>query len=152
MEIKIDNLESSTVKQLLHEHHEEMLKHSPAESVHALNLDSLKTPEITFWTAWINGELAGCAALKKLDDTDAEIKSMRTANEFLRKGVAAKLLTHILSFAKGQSYQIVSLETGTANAFIPAQTLYKRFGFHVCQPFSTYQKDPYSMFLTKVIN
>ncbi len=151
MKIKIDSLESIEVKQLLQEHHEDMLKHSPPESVHALDLSSLKAADVTFWTAWIDGELAGCGALKKLSDKHAELKSMRTAKNFLRKGVAAKLLTLMLDCAKSQYFEKVSLETGTMDAFIPAQNLYKSFGFHVCQPFSNYQEDPYSMFLTKAI-
>lgn len=151
MKIKIDKLESIEVKQLLQDHHEDMLKNSPVESVHALDLSSLKSPDVTFWTAWINDELAGCGALKRLDKTHVELKSMRTAPKFLRKGVAVKLLTHILATAKAQAYKKASLETGTMDAFIPAQRLYKSFGFQVCEPFSNYQKDPYSMFLTKDI-
>lgn len=151
MKILIDNLESIEVKQLLQEHHEDMLEHSPPESVHALDLSSLKAPDVTFWTAWINGELAGCGALKKLNEKHAELKSMRTSQKFLRKGVAAKLLTHMLGTAKAQSFTNVSLETGTKEAFAPAQKLYKSFGFQVCQPFSNYQEDPYSIFLTKAI-
>ncbi|OUR61167.1 GNAT family N-acetyltransferase [Colwellia sp. 39_35_sub15_T18] len=149
MKIKIDKLESIEVKKLLQEHHEDMLKHSPVESVHALDLSSLKAPDVTFWTAWINGELAGCGALKRLNSTHTELKSMRTAQKFLRKGVAVKLLTHILATAKAKDYQTVSLETGTMDAFIPAHKLYKNFGFQVCEPFSNYQKDPNSMFLSK---
>jgi putative acetyltransferase len=151
MKIQIDNLETIEVKQLLQDHHEDMLKHSPPESVHALDLSSLKAPDVTFWTAWINGELAGCGALKKLNEKHVELKSMRTSQNFLRKGVAAKLLTHMLEIAKRQSFEQVSLETGTRKAFVPAQQLYKSFGFQVCQPFSNYQEDPYSMFLTKAI-
>ena len=151
MKIQVDNLESAEVERLLQEHHDDMLKHSPPESVHALDLSSLKAPDVTFWTAWINGELAGCGALKKLNEKHAEIKSMRTSQQFLRKGVAAKLLAHMLNTAKTQSFAKISLETGTKNAFIPAQKLYKSFGFQECQPFSNYKEDPYSLFLTKAI-
>ncbi|NRA82871.1 MAG: GNAT family N-acetyltransferase [Gammaproteobacteria bacterium] len=151
MKIEIDNLESIEVQQLLQEHHQDMLKYSPPESVHALDLSALKSPDVTFWTAWINGELAGCGALKKLDQTHAELKSMRTCHKFIRQGVAAKLLTHMLATAKSQCYEKISLETGTMDAFIPAQKLYRSFGFQVSQPFSHYQVDPYSMFLTKDI-
>lgn len=149
MEILIGNLESDDVKQFLLEHHEDMLKHSPFESVHALDLTSLKDPSVSFWTARINGELAGCGALKKLSEQHAELKSMRTAQKFLRKGVAAKLLTHMLEVAQKEAFEEVSLETGTMKAFIPAQELYKRFGFVECQPFSNYQEDPFSMYFTK---
>jgi putative acetyltransferase len=149
MEIKIGGLESNDVIMLLQEHHKDMLKHSPPESVHALDLSALKAPGVTFWTAWINGELAGCGALKKLDDKHAELKSMRTSQYFLRMGVAAKLLTHILDAAEMQSFATVSLETGTNEAFTPALKLYKNFGFKECLPFANYQEDPYSLFLTK---
>ena len=151
MKIQIDNLESVEVKKLLQAHHNDMLKHSPPESVHALDLSSLKAPDVIFWTAWINGELAGCGALKKLNNKHAELKSMRTSQNFLRKGVAAKLLTHMLEVAKTQSFEKISLETGTMKAFLPAQQFYKSFGFQECKPFSNYQEDPYSMFLTKSI-
>jgi len=151
MIIKIDNLDGAQVKQLLQEHHEDMLKHSPPESVHALDLSSLKQPEVTFWTAWINGQLAGCGALKKLDDKHAELKSMRTSQQFLRKGVAGNLLKQMLAIAEEQSYEKVSLETGTMEAFVPAQKLYKSFGFRECKPFADYQEDPYSMFLEKTL-
>ena len=151
MKIEIDNLESIEVQQLLQEHHQDMLKYSPPESVHALDFSALKSPDVTFWTVWISGELAGCGALKKLDQTHAELKSMRTSHKFIRQGVAAKLLTHMLAIAKSQCYEKISLETGTMDAFIPAQKLYRSFGFQVCQPFSHYRVDPYSMFLTKDI-
>lgn len=151
MEIKIDSLESVEIKQLLQDHHDDMLKHSPPESVHALDLSSLKASDVTFWTAWFDDELAGCCALKKLNEKHAELKSMRTSQQFLRKGVAARLLTHMITTAKAQSYERISLETGTMNAFVPAQKLYKSFGFEECQPFSTYQEDPFSLFLTKTI-
>ncbi len=149
MKIKIDNLESIEVEQLLQEHHDDMLKHSPVESVHVLDLSSLKASDITFWTVWVHDELAGCGALKKLNEKQAELKSMRTSQKFLRKGVAAKLLTHMLEVARIQSFEKISLETGTMKAFIPAQKLYQSFGFQVCKAFSDYQEDPYSMFFTK---
>lgn len=152
MEIKIVNLESIELKKLLQEHHEDMLKHSPLESVHALDMSSLKSSDITFWTLWINDELAGCGALKKLNEKHAELKSMRTSQHFLRKGVASKLLRHILKMAKIQSFEKISLETGTMKAFDPALQLYKRFGFKECEPFSDYKEDPYSIFLTLVID
>ena len=151
MEIKKGNLDSDEVKQLLQEHHDDMLKHSPVESVHALDLSGLKDPSVSFWTVHINGELAGCGALKKLSEQHAELKSMRTAEKFLRKGVAAKLLAHMLEVAQNEAFEEVSLETGTMKAFIPAQTLYKQFGFTECQPFEDYQEDPFSMFFTKRI-
>ena len=151
MTIKIDNIESIELRDLLEKHHEDMLKYSPVESVHALDISSLKSPDITFWTLWINDELAGCGALKKLNEKHAELKSMRTYQHFLRKGVASKLLTHILKMAKIQLFEKVSLETGTMKVFVPAQQLYRGFGFVECEPFSNYKDDTYSMFFTKNI-
>ena len=82
-------------------------------------MSSLKSPNITFWTLWINDELAGCGALKKLNNTHAELKSMRTSQRFLRKGVASKLLRHILEMAKKQSFEKISLETGRGKSLFP---------------------------------
>lgn len=151
MNIIIDDLNNKAVEQLLQEHHDDMLKHSPPESVHALDLSALKSADVTFWSAWINDELAGCGAIKLLNAQHAELKSMRTSKQFLRQGVAAKLLTHILTAVKALSVERVSLETGTMAAFSPAQKLYSRFGFEECAPFADYQHDPHSMFFTKVL-
>jgi len=151
LEIIIDKLTDSSVKQLLQQHHDDMAQHSPPESVHALDLSGLLASDVTFWTGWIDGQLAGCGALKKLDDKHGELKSMRTSQQFLRRGVAAQLLEHILGAAKKQSLEVVSLETGTMSAFVPAQKLYQRFGFNPCPPFADYVKDPYSMFFSKRI-
>jgi putative acetyltransferase len=151
MEIKIGNVDNAEVQLLLQAHHEDMLKHSPIESVHALDLLAFKKPNINFYTAWINNDLAGCAALKVLDDKHIELKSMKTSSNFLRKGVAAKLLTYLLAIAKNQHYEKISLETGTADVFIPAQNLYKRFDFILCDPYADYKEDPYRMFFTKYL-
>src|SRR5437763_10325571 len=100
MEITIDDLTRPEVHELLREHVRSMHLHSPPESVHALDLDGLRRPEITFWTAWEGGELLGCGALKELDNTHGEIKSMRTAAAHLRKGVARNMVGHILDEAR----------------------------------------------------
>ncbi len=149
MEIRVDDLTAPEVRELLTEHLRNMHLHSPPESVHALDLDGLRRPEITFWTVWEGAELLGCGALKELDAGHAEIKSMRTAEAHLRKGVAARLLTHILDEAARRGYTRLSLETGSAEAFEPARRLYARFGFDYCGPFEGYTEDPYSVFMTK---
>ena len=151
MKIIIDDLKGQEIARLLSEHHADMLLHSPEESVHVLDLSALKASDVTFWTAWIDGELAGCGALKELDSTQGEIKSMRTSKEFLRKGVAREILSFILEKASERSYARVSLETGTMDVFLPAQQLYQSFGFDYCQPFADYVEDPYSAFMTKMI-
>ncbi|GLX78324.1 putative N-acetyltransferase YsnE [Thalassotalea insulae] len=149
MEIRLGQLEHPAVIALLTQHHQEMLRHSPPESVHALDLSALAAPDITFLSSWHQQELAGCGALKQLNPWHGEIKSMRTANKFLRTGVAQTLLKHIIAEAESRGYQRLSLETGTLAAFAPAQKLYQAFGFDYCPPFADYQEDPYSTFMTK---
>jgi len=124
---------------------------SPLESVHALDLNKLRKPEITFWTVWDGNQLAGCAAIKELNADHAEIKSMRTSNTHRGKGVAIKIMEHILTVAAERNYQRLSLETGTQDFFVPARKLYERFGFENCGPFSDYREDPYSAFMTKAL-
>lgn len=149
MDIRIDDLKGEAVAKLPEEHHAEMSTHSPPESIHALDLVALQAPDVTFWSAWEDGELAGFGALKEIDSAHGEIKSMRTASSYLRKGVAAKILTHILEEASARSYTRVSLETGSTNPYEPARSLYKRFGFDLCGPFTDYVLDRYSVFMTK---
>jgi putative acetyltransferase len=151
MEIRLDNLRSPEVIGLLNEHLHSMAQHSPPESVHALDLDGLRQPEVSFWSAWDGTELLGCGAIKQLDATHGEIKSMRTASAHLRKGVAAALLQHILVEAGKRRYRRLSLETGSAAAFAPARSMYARFGFVPCGPFADYVPDPHSVFMTRTL-
>lgn len=152
MQIRIDDLTSPEIAELLNEHLTDMYASSPPESVHALDLSKLRKPEITFWSAWDNNNLLGCGALKELDPTQGEIKSMRSANRFRGMGVGKKMLEHILAVAKERNYQRLSLETGTVDFFLPARKLYERYGFEYCGPFADYQEDPYSAFMTKRID
>ncbi len=149
MKVCIGSLTHPAVIALLEQHHQDMLLHSPPESVHALDLSALAQKDITFLCVWKDNELAGCGALKALDETHGEIKSMRTSVKFLRQGVAKFLLEHIFAEAITRGYQKLSLETGTMTAFLPAQKLYQQLGFHTCQPFADYQEDPYSTFMAK---
>ena len=149
MNIKVDDLSGSDIRELLLEHLQSALLYSPPESVHALDVEGLKKPEITFWAAWENDELLGCGALKKLDSQHGEIKSMRTAAQHLRKGVATSLLIHIIEEARRRGYSRLSLETGSMEAFAPARKLYAGFGFTYCGPFADYVTDPYSVFMTR---
>lgn len=151
MNIQPDDLTGPEIKHLLQQHLQSMALHSPPESIHALDIDALRQPGIMFWTAWDNGELLGCGALKELDARHAEIKSMRTASAHLRQGVANAVLTHIMAQAKQRGYQRLSLETGSADAFEPARRLYAAFGFEFCEPFIGYAPDPYSVFMTREI-
>ncbi|GGH78546.1 putative acetyltransferase [Pullulanibacillus pueri] len=149
MKIKVDDLSGPEVAALLSEHLQSMALHSPPESIHALDLEALRRPEITFWSVWEGEELVGCGALKELDSQHGEIKSMRTSSTHLRKGVANRLLLHIIEEAKRRGYKRLSLETGSMAAFEPARRLYTTLGFRYCAPFSDYTEDPNSMFMTK---
>jgi putative acetyltransferase len=151
MDIKIDDLRGSAIQELLQEHLESMALHSPPESIHALDIDALRRPEITFWTVWEDGELLGCGALKELDSQHAEIKSMRTSSSHLRKGVASCMLNHILEEASRCGYRRLSLETGSMAAFEPARQLYVGSGFTYCEPFADYVEDPNSVFMTRTL-
>jgi putative acetyltransferase len=152
MNIKIDDLQGSEIAALLQEHLDSMHALGPPESVHALDLEALRKPEITFWSAWEGRELAGCGALKQLDAQHAEVKSMRTVKAFLRKGVASQLLAHIIEEAERRGYKRLSLETGTVAAFTPAQRLYASYGFKECGPFADYVLDPNSIFMSKELS
>ena len=148
MKIAIDNLSHPAVHALLNEHLQSMHALSPRESVHALDLDGLRQPEITFWTAWEGAQLLGCGALKQLDPTHGEQKSMRTPATHRRIGAGRAILAHIIDVARSRSYERLSLETGSMAAFLPAQKLYESFGFEYCGPFGGYRADPNSTFMT----
>lgn len=152
MEIRIDDLESSAVIGLLQDHLAAMEPTAPPESRHALDLEGLRSPEITFWSMWDGTELAGIGALKRLSPEHAEIKSMKTAESYLRQGVASRMVRHILHEAKLQGYRQISLETGSMAFFEPARRLYASFGFTPCPPFGPYIEDPNSVFMTKYLD
>ena len=151
MEIRIDDLRGADIRALLEDHLAEMHRNSPPESVHALDLDALRKPDVTFWTAWSGRALMGCAALKELEPTHGEVKSMRTAPAFRRQGVGKAMLTQIIREAEARRYHRLSLETGSMEAFLPARELYESFGFSYCPPFGDYALDPNSVFLTRVL-
>ncbi len=149
MEIRLGGLGVPAVIRLLEEHLQSMTLHSPPESIHALDLAGLQRPEMTFWSVWQEGDLLGCGALKELDARHGEIKSMRTATAHLRKGVARRLMVHLIEEARRRSYERLSLETGSMEAFAAARNLYASFGFRECEPFGSYVLDPYSVFMTR---
>jgi putative acetyltransferase len=150
--LKVDDLRGPEIAKLLQEHLDNMASISPPESCHALDLDSLRKPEVTFWTVWEDEHLCGCGAIKELDKTHAEVKSMRTATPFLRRGVATLIVQRIVDTAKQRGYHRLSLETGSMKEFKPAIALYQRFGFVLCEPFEGYVEDPNSVFMTKVLD
>lgn len=143
------DLNSVDVQQLLAEHVAGMVGHSPPESIHALPLDALQAPDISFWSVRDGNTLVGMGALRQIDPAHAEIKSMRTASAYRRQGVAARTLEHLIAVARARGYRRLSLETGTADFFAPARALYARFGFTACDPFEGYREDPFSCFMTR---
>ena len=151
MDIRIDDLAGPEIRALLREHLDDMHALSPPESVHALDLDALRQPDVTFWTAWSGGNLLGCGALRELTPAHGEIKSMRTARAHRRNGAARAVLTHIIEEARRRSYTCLSLETGSMAAFEPAHRLYQSFGFVFCGPFADYVDDPNSRFMTRTL-
>ena len=151
VDIRVDNLQGEAIKALLQLHLDAMHQHSPPESVHALDINALRHPSITFWTAWAHGELLGCGALKRLNSGHGELKSMRTAVAHLRKGVARALLRHIESAARAEGMERLSRETGSTAPFEAALRLYASEGFVNCGPFSDYTLDPFSVFMTKLL-
>lgn len=148
MLIRLDELAGPEVRSLLSEHLRNMHELSPPESVHALDAAALSRPGITFWSAWLEGELLGCGALKELDPMHGEVKSMRTALGHRRTGVGREILKHIIAEARRRSYVRLSLETGSLDAFAPARRLYESFGFTYGPPFADYAEDPNSVFMT----
>lgn len=151
MDIRITDPRLPAVTQLLQLHLDDMAVHSPPESIHALDVDALCTPQITFWAAWQDTDLMGCGALLELDSSQGEIKSMRTANAFLRQGVARAILDTIMATANARGYQRLSLETGSMEAFAPARKLYETYGFALSGPFAQYELDPNSLFMSRTL-
>ena len=153
MHIRTEDPATPDITALLNQHLDEMRSISPPESKHALDIEGLRAPDITFWSVRNNDNaLMGCGALKRLDSTHAEIKSMRTEPAHRRKGVAASLLAHIIDHAQSNQIARLSLETGAQDHFAPARALYERFGFVPCGPFGSYREDPNSVFMSRVLN
>ncbi|MGZ5267982.1 MAG: GNAT family N-acetyltransferase [Caldimonas sp.] len=148
MKIELDDLTRPEIHALLNEHLQSMHALSPPESVHALDLERLRQPGIAFWSAWDGSLLLGCGALKELDRRHGEVKSMRTPTTLRRRGAGRALLAHIVEVARTRAYERLSLETGSQEAFKPAQRLYESFGFRRCGPFGAYVEDPNSVFMS----
>jgi putative acetyltransferase len=147
MRIEVDDLSRPQVHALLEEHLANMYELSPPEQVFALDLNKLRSDDITFWTVWDEEELLGCGALKELTPTHGEIKSMRTPAAARGRGAGRALLAHIISEAQQRGYTTLSLETGTHAAFEPAHNLYRSKGFVMSGPFGSYLPNEHSVFM-----
>ena len=105
MHIEIDDLTRPEIHALLQEHLDSMYALSPSASVHALDISKLRSPEITFWSAWDGIDLLGCGALMELTKTHGELKSMRTPNARRRQGAGRAMLAHIIAVAASRGYE-----------------------------------------------
>lgn len=148
MDIRVADLQSPKILALLSEHLASLAPTAPAESRHALDLNGLRSRDVTLWGIWDGSVLAGFGALQQLTGSHGEVKSMRTADSHLRRGVASTMLQHIINSAVARGYSRLSLETGSMAFFEPARNLYASFGFMPCEPFGSYKADPNSVFMT----
>lgn len=149
IDIRTDDLQGAATRALIALHLEGMHATSPPESVHALDIDRLTDPAVTFWSAWIGEELAGIGALKDFGEGRGELKSMRVHEGFLGAGVGRAILRHIVEAARERGMTSLWLETGSLEDFIPAQRLYESEGFTRCGPFADYTDDPFSVYMTR---
>lgn len=151
IDVQRDDLSSPEVRQLIAEHVSDMRGNSPPGHAHALAVESLRSPAVTVWTAWANGSLCGCGALKELDAATGEVKSMRTRAEFLRRGVGQAILDEITRTARERGYARLVLETGTGALFDAAHAFYQRNGFAWTGPFGDYVATDFNVFMAKVL-
>jgi putative acetyltransferase len=149
--IREDDLTGEAVAALLRFHLNEMHQWSPPESVHAMPIERLRAPDVTFYTAWDGGNLAACGALKQVDPAHGELKSMRAGPDWRGKGAGKAILLHLIAEARARGYTRVSLETGRPEAFLPARRLYESHGFTPCPPFGDYVEDDFSICMTRAL-
>ena len=149
IEANFDNLE---VNKLLIKHFDELSSVSPIDRGHVLDILGLKNLNIKFWSFWENNQLIGCGALKFLNKEHGELKSIRVADKFRRKGNGIKVINHLIIEAKKLNIKKISLETGTGDFFAPARKLFVKFGFKTCEPFAHYKKDPDACYMSLLIS
>lgn len=147
IDIRLDDLTSPEMADLIAVHAATMLAASPPESCHFLPIDGLRQPSVSVWSMWDDSVLIGCGALKDLGDGNGEIKSMHTQQVFRGRGFGRQMLDHILAEADRRGYSALWLETGAMDAFVPARRLYEAYGFTHCGPFGDYTEDPHSVFM-----
>ena len=150
-EIAVDDPSAGDVCALLERHLAFAAATTPPEDVHALDVNGLLDPAVTLFSFRAGGELLGVAALKRLDDRHAELKSMHTAEAARRRGVGRALVDHVVDVARGRGYRRLSLETGSGAAFAAARALYADAGFAVCGPFADYPDSPNSAYMTLIL-
>ena len=151
MTIAVEDPATPDLAALIRGHLALMSAQTPEESVHALDIDALRAGDVTVWSVREASDLLGCGAMKEIERGHGEIKSMHTAERHRGRGVAARLVEHILREAESRGYRRLSLETGSTLEFEPARALYAGFGFEVCAPFGDYVEDPLSTFMTRAL-
>lgn len=148
---QVDDLTGDQTRALIARHLAGMHANSPPGNVFAFDIDRLRSPDVTFWSAWSGEVIAGCGALKVLDAERGEIKSMRVDDAFLGRGVGKAILEHLIDQARLRGMTSLWLETGSSPAFAPALKLYENHGFERCGPFGDYEANPFSIFMTRRI-
>jgi putative acetyltransferase len=151
MKIIVNDLSGPEIAAFIDDHVQDMRAITPLESKHALDLDGLRKPDVTFWSVHDGDTLVGCGAIKRLSADHAEVKAMRTDPSRRRSGIAALLLEHIIAESRRMGFTRLSLETGTAEHFAAARKLYERFGFAYTEPFADYTVDPHSTYMTRAV-
>jgi predicted nucleic-acid-binding protein len=84
LHVGVDDPRAEDVRALLAIHLGFSRGATPAEYSFALDVDQLLDPTITFFSGRAAGRLVGFAALKRLDEAHAELKSMHTATAYLQ--------------------------------------------------------------------
>ena len=151
LRIVADDLSGEQTARLIDSHLADMHRWSPPESVHAMPRERLSRPDIAFFTAWRDDEIAGCGALKQIAPDHGEIKSMRVAPTALRQGVGEAILLHLMAEARQRGYARLSLETGKPGEFQAARELYAKHGFAECPPFGGYTDDGFSLCMSRTL-
>ena len=146
-----DDLTGEAVVELLAFHLAEMHTLSPPCKVHAMPVERLRQPDVTFYSAWDDGKLAAVGALREIDATRGELKSMRATPDYRGKGAGEAILIHLVEEAKRRGYDWLGLETGRPAAYIPAQNLYRKHGFAPCEDFGDYIGDDFSMCMSRAL-
>lgn len=146
-----DDLTGAKIAALLRLHLDEMHRWSPPESVHAMPIERLRQPDVTFYAAWDGERLAACGAIKHLAADHGELKSMRAHPDYRGQGAGKAIMLHLLGEARARGYRRVSLETGRPEPFLPARRLYESHGFTECPPFAGYTEDAFSLCMTRTL-
>ena len=146
-----DDLTDPRIIELLRFHLEEMHSWSPACKVHAMPVERLREPDVSFFAAWDREALAGVGALKEIDDTRGELKSMRAAPQYRGKGAGEAILMHLMAEARRRGYTWLGLETGRPEPFLPAVKLYEKHGFAECENFGDYISDEFSLCMSRTL-